>query len=480
MKLILFLFLPVLIISQEYRWPVGYNSATESNKSFWIAYKNGEIFYDTLLNPDVSIESATCALFDSINNSLIFYTNGCEIYNNKNEIIPNGSELSKGELANTVCSDYGYPLEHSITAIYYPGSQLKYILLHMLGVNNNELNYNLTELQYSVLELNSSLQPIDVLEKNVVIKKGNLIPFGFTKHANGRDWWVVVTEKESNTYFIFLISPEGINLHYTQQIGEVLPRDICTENQRLLFSPNGDICARYSKCGIDFLRFDRCSGSFYSTIFFNYKFKDLPGGDISFSLNTKYLLVSNWNEIIRIKIEGLGVSAFPYTRNPLIADHLVHQLCLLPNGNILANSPNSEKSYHLIYEGEKDADYLFFEDAYKLPYNIMRSMPYLNVINQGSVKGSICDSIITNLIITNNLPLLEVFPNPTLNYINVKINSQYDALGLTITDTKNQIVYSIKDPIQITNLNIGEFLPGTYFLNLITSKSQVHEKFIKL
>ena len=38
------------------------------------------------------------------------------------------------------------------------------------------------------------------------------------KHANGRDWWVLVPESHSNRYYTMLLDPTGLSLVDTQAV----------------------------------------------------------------------------------------------------------------------------------------------------------------------------------------------------------------------------------------------------------------------
>jgi hypothetical protein len=45
------------------------------------------------------------------------------------------------------------------------------------------------------------------------------------RHANGRDWWIPVGERNSNAYHTLLFTPEGIQDTFIQVIGDSTLRD---------------------------------------------------------------------------------------------------------------------------------------------------------------------------------------------------------------------------------------------------------------
>ncbi len=43
------------------------------------------------------------------------------------------------------------------------------------------------------------------------------------RHANGRDWWVILPAFNSNLYYRYLLTPSGIDLVGVQEVGEAVP-----------------------------------------------------------------------------------------------------------------------------------------------------------------------------------------------------------------------------------------------------------------
>ncbi|MDZ7910566.1 MAG: hypothetical protein U5O16_01775 [Rhodococcus sp. (in: high G+C Gram-positive bacteria)] len=51
-----------------------------------------------------------------------------------------------------------------------------------------------------------------VIEKNKIIVNDTLDlgKITATRHANGRDWWVIIPEYQTNKYYTLLITPQGL------------------------------------------------------------------------------------------------------------------------------------------------------------------------------------------------------------------------------------------------------------------------------
>src|SRR5438093_11769444 len=76
-------------------------------------------------------------------------------------------------------------------------------------------------LYYSKIDMNLNGGYGGVVNKNVIAIQDTLTPGKITacKHANGRDWWVLVPRVNSNIYYTFLLSTQGITGITQQAIG---------------------------------------------------------------------------------------------------------------------------------------------------------------------------------------------------------------------------------------------------------------------
>jgi hypothetical protein len=118
------------------------------------------------------------------------------------------------------------------------------------------------------------------------------------KHANGKDWWVIVPRFYSNCYIKYLIEADTIKGPMLQCIGPVMEgnNDIGAAG----FSRDGSLYATcidpltQRKPPLVIMNFDRCTGEFYN-------FRSVDGNDslhttrcygVSFSLNNRFITFS--------------------------------------------------------------------------------------------------------------------------------------------------------------------------------------------
>jgi len=215
---------------------------------------------DTLANysigPDMPMFLTEANICDSSGN-LLYYTNGIYIAGKNGDALANGDSLSPCDYSDQLrCCGLNIP--QAALFLPKPGDTSRFYLLHF---SNDTFNGDLPGTLYYT-EIHDSASGI-IEKKNVVFGKGIFGEGGMTacKHANGRDWWVVVGGYNSNNYFEYLIAPDTILGPFIQSIGPeyIPPFDLPYSK----FSQDGSKYVTSSATGpITVMDFDRCSGEF--------------------------------------------------------------------------------------------------------------------------------------------------------------------------------------------------------------------------
>lgn len=162
----------------------------------------------------------TNAVISAPDGSLLFYTNGDYIANRYDDTLLNGSGISPGPYAALYPN--GQPLQQlaCILPFDYGHSQL-YHLFH--GAYDGTAPSGQPKFLYhSVIDMS-----LDSGRGAVVIKSDSILADILTvgqlsacRHANGRDWWLVMPKYNSNWYHILLVTPYVV-IDYPQQIGPI-------------------------------------------------------------------------------------------------------------------------------------------------------------------------------------------------------------------------------------------------------------------
>ena len=141
-----------------------------------------------------------------------------------------------------------------------PGDTNKYYLFcgNRHSSDGNNVYYNIID-----MSLNNQL--------GKVISKNNLLLTDYvneklnaTKHANGRDWWVVVQSNATDQLFYkFLITPDSILGPFYQYIGS--GNNPQKAHGSMVFSKDGSKLGQVGwNASIDIFDFDRCTGDLYN------------------------------------------------------------------------------------------------------------------------------------------------------------------------------------------------------------------------
>ena len=143
--------------------------------------------------------------------NLLFYTNGCSINGADHQEILNGDSLNPGNIHDWFCDD-GYRAEQGSNFVPHPSNPNLYYLFH-LGLNfYDSIGGVGDKFYYTLIDKTLDNGHGGVIKKNQLLLEDTLA-FGLitlTRHANGRDWWIVVPEMSSSKHYIFRLTSYGI------------------------------------------------------------------------------------------------------------------------------------------------------------------------------------------------------------------------------------------------------------------------------
>jgi gliding motility-associated-like protein len=158
----------------------------------------------TAITNSAMLTSEGCSVLSDATGELLAYSNGEVVWDSHHQPMPNGS-AGLGGSNSTSQGALFLPL---------PGSPTNKVYLFCLDAIENNL---VGGLRYSILDfaLRGGLGDVTAT-KGVVLPTpvvGGKLTEKLTavRHANGRDYWVVVHGWQSNTFYSFLLSPTGIS-----------------------------------------------------------------------------------------------------------------------------------------------------------------------------------------------------------------------------------------------------------------------------
>ena len=412
---------------EDYIWMIGRGSTnfplyTTSKIDFHTYPPTMEI---VLQDFDFNIAAS---MVSTIEGKLLCYSNGVDIQNHQHETIENGAEL-----LSYISYPIGLTLPQASLILPSPKKMgqyffltTKYLRIPYQGAWTGSVNPILT----STIDMNANNGLGMVIERNTVLSIDTLSPGQIvsTRHANGRDWWILASKTRTNLYYRYLLAPQGIEEKPNQEIGMPMNDDL----GQAVFSPDGRQYARFNEdfftqqSHIDLYDFDRCTG-----LLSNHRRHSLnitvPGG-IAFSPNSRYLYLSLWEEIWQYDLQAPDV----FSSGILVAEYdgflgdnqglqyhnRFFMMQLAPDGRIYINIPNTNSQYlHVIqYPDRAGLDCEVRQHAIQLPAFNAFTLPNLPWYRLGPEDGSACDTLSLD-----NLPMahfrFDPDPDDSLNVI---------------------------------------------------------------
>ena len=453
---ILFSFAPLLLLSQskyDYVWTLGYGD-TLTVPSNGISV--GGITMDFNTEPPTLTRipflcSPTACISDQ-NGRLLAYTNGCSIYNREHKEMLNGDDINSGKVHKEFCgyNSAWYPVRQGNLFLPMPGKHDSvFCLLHL---RSDDKNWDPEDVLLTTIDVHLDNGLGGVIKKNELVfkDKDTLISIYLTatRHANGRDWWVLAPRSYPPEFHLFLLDPSGIHYQGTQTLGDsakyVFAAHTC-------FSADGSKFIKNWGSGLYVYDFDRCSGQLSNPIHLPYDSTYIGGGVVT-SPNSRFLYLFNFTQIWQYDFwatdfEGSRQTVAVYDGFLSPFETGFFQPMVAPNGKIYSISSSTNNILHVIHHPDEPGLACGVEPhGVILPALTAYIMPNMTNYRLGALAGSPCDS----LTVSSAEPQphryepagLDVYPNPATEEVNFEQLSAYAGLGgrLTLSDVTGRVV----------------------------------------
>lgn len=443
----------------NHNWLLGYSTGVDTN----VISRRAFFQYDAInLNVvPTTFKMAFMATQGNIsdeNGNLLMVSNGCWIADASLDTMMNGSGLNPNLFTDDWNnSNSGLPIANAHIFLPYPEDSSKYILFHQTGNYNASLAS--TELYYSVIDISLNGGLGAVTQKNVIVVSDTLgWGIAATKHANGRDWWIVALSDSMKYCYSLLLTPNGIDTIFTQPFNNMNPYSPFAGQP--VFSPDGSKFAFTSAFGgavnwyhdVRLLDFDRCSGLFSNPSIIDIT-DTYPGLSTAFSSDSKYLYASSTVRVFQINtdtsniamsLQTVAVNDSFYSPIPPFATDFWH-MYLAADGKIYISSGN----------GVIDMHFIEYPDSGGLGCNVQQHAIHLpcwsgrgHVNHPNYYLG--CDTLSTCTCLTTGINdfiydfNLSVAPNPNEGNFSISYLLPQNSKGkLEIYDMNGKCVYEL-------------------------------------
>lgn len=409
----------------DYVWPLGYGSAHISSGGIPLggtlmsfdSVPPKMIWYSTPLNKAIAAISDTAG-------HLIAYTDGCDISNRNHEIMLNGDTINPGEVFTEFCEVFQYPVYQGALFLPSPASSDQYYLFHL---QSDDYYWNSINLLYSLIDVNGDGGNGAVIAKNEFIFQDSLLGdfLTATRHANGRDWWLVTTTRLTNRYHVCLLTPDSVGLHSVQAFPEPAPiNSICCG--QTAFSPDGSLYFSYLPYdGLHVLDFNRCTGQFSNPRFYDFSATPSGAGGVAVSPGGQFLYQCAGGMVFQYDLWAPDflasrdtVAVWDGFQSPFPTSF--NQAMLAPDWKIYITSSNTNNILHVIHNPDMSGLACNLEQhGVILPALTGFFTPNFVNYNLGPLPDScITDStsISVELPPPANYPI-KVYPNPATDFI---------------------------------------------------------------
>jgi len=426
------------------------------------------------------------AMISSASGQLLFYTDGCDVYNMDHEIMENGQSLNPGEVHNIQCNNGYSSGEQSILILPDPRSDQLYHIFHKRIFYVPEIVVLSGDLLQTTVDF--SKNPLGkVIEKNKLILQDTFSAGAMTacKHQNGKDWWIITAKDRTKAdhFYSLLLTDQGIIDTVTFQTGLAAPQAY-TGGGQVSFSPDGRLYVNHDPWQdlLLLFDFDRTSGmlAFREQLFTDEI--DIRFGGVAISSNNRFLYVSTRDFLYQYDLEAPSIQdskvlidEFDGVGAPFPAS--LYQMQLAPDCKIYMNSTNSVWKLHVIHNpNEKGLACNFEQRGIDLLGNThgisLPSFPNYRL----DTPYPVCDSTIQVITATSEvvrLPESEVtvFPNPATDQIQIQWQGEHIPTKVRIYSIQGTLL-SVHPYLRGRAISTVDLPAGMYIMQL-TDKDEV-------
>jgi len=209
-----------------------------------------------ITNNSMGFDGTNLSMSDSSGN-LLFFSNGCSIRNAKNQLIQGGEIINIGYLQEQHCHPEGNYVYMSRSMFSLPDSNSLYYVFHI----RLEDDLATKTLLFSILDMKQNNGAGKLIVRDSALITGYLQVASANRHANGRDWWILLANNEKGIFYRFLLTPTGLQGPWQQEISNPTAKNAFYYGWSQ-FSPDGRYYSiHHSVHGVSVYRFDRCTGT---------------------------------------------------------------------------------------------------------------------------------------------------------------------------------------------------------------------------
>lgn len=403
---------------QGHNWIIGFSASenfpADSSGGLLMDFTSGSLVYSKV--PLKNALASSSIISDTLGN-LLFYSEGCGINRRDHTVMLGSDSINDHPLQYFCINGSGYSRTSGLIILPDPGGKRIYRVFHnayyIKGLYGSQMRMTTVD-----MTLDNGMGRVTE-KKKILIDSANIIYISAVKHANGRDWWIINSERGSNQKFVFLLDPFGIHGPEVIETGGVKLANPEAFGQ-MLFSPDGKKFLEITDSGGYICDFNRCSGKFSNCVKIDYFEGPALCNNGAFSSNSRLLYVSTCDSIFQYDLQSPD---FNQTRQLIaVQDGIsdiyntpyIGSMTLAPDNKIYINQPTGGNKLSIIHQPNQQGLAAGFEKwGFDMPvFDDGEQFPNLPNHQLGADLSlcSDCDTL-------SNPPLdLMLYPNPANTY----------------------------------------------------------------
>ncbi|MCC7245454.1 MAG: PKD domain-containing protein [Saprospiraceae bacterium] len=380
---------PELDEKRDWAWIIGADGVSPINvDGALIQFSDSSMIASHQSIPfDLYITSASIC---DTNGAILTYTNGHRVSNHLHEIMPGSQVMYSGETSSL-------SVHQGVLILPVPNSR-KLVLLHPFLATAPNVIFKNYHQNYSVIDLdaNGGLGAMTLTNQIIIHQTLEAGMLTACRHANGRDWWILVPEWIVPNYFRLLLDPAGLHLDGEQIVGSVIGHTVTAS--QAVFSPDGQKYVRskgnffYRPDTLEIYDFDRCTGLLSNPVMITHAEDSLYFGSFNaISPNSRYLYHTTGKYMYQYDLQAPDIKA-SRVRVATAQSYGFDAMQLAPDGRIYDCSP--PWAFNMIKNPDLPGIACgVCENCVSIPAKNWRSIPNYPNYRLGPVDGSACDTL---------------------------------------------------------------------------------------
>ncbi|HMW11503.1 MAG TPA: T9SS type A sorting domain-containing protein [Bacteroidia bacterium] len=491
-KLILVLFIPLIVQGQiNNTWLIGYgNWAVRARIIF---ETNNYIL--TQESRQMGFQGAEATISDD-NGNFLMSSNGVWIADATGDTMINGGGLNPSWDVNA--HPNGILTENSNMFLPFPNDSNKYILIHHALFSDISTYSYWGGVHKSVIDITANGGLGAVIEKNDTLIYDE-ISGGITacRHANGRDWWVIVQKDSSDVVYKILLTPNGVDTITTQHLGyaqffngNVSQITFSQDGKKFIQNNYHYVAGNMHPSFVILADFDRCTGMFSNTQTIQLTQDSYLWG-LAFSPSGKYAYACSSLYLFQIDTDSLTVDTVAtydgfYSPYSWCCATTFWTMYLAANGKIYMTSGNGVQHIHeMNYPDSASIACDLQQHAINLGVWSFRAVPnHPNYYLGCDTTQTTCPCLITGINeIKENDFKFSISPNPSNGNFKIMYLLPQNSKGtFEVFDITGKKVFNYNLPQWSTlqNFDLSFLGNGIYHCSITSNNQRVNKKLVIL